>query len=139
VEKAFALDRASVALPVAVRVELGARGSLERGMLELHMGDIAQAAEMLGHAHGLAEHNLIRAEQVEGLGGLALVEYVNADLNRASEYVEAARALAEGTTLWTSNYAAPAVVAESLVAIDRHDLGTATRVEPEMLEAARSG
>jgi LuxR family transcriptional regulator, maltose regulon positive regulatory protein len=139
VDKAYALDRVGSALPVAVRVELGARGALERGMIELHLGNIDAAARHLAHAHGLAPQNLSRAEQIECLGGLALVDYVQSEFDSVLLHVVEARALAAGTTLSESGFAAPVLVAEVLVAIDRHDLGTAADLESSMLTAARPG
>ena len=139
VDRAFALDRAGAVLPVAVRVELGARGALERGMIELHLGNIDAAAQHLSHAHGLAAQNLTRAEQIECLGGLALVDYVQSDFESAARHIAEASALAAETNLWESGYAAPALVAAALVAIDRHDLVRAAELEPDMLTAARPG
>jgi len=139
VDKAYALDRAGSALPVAVRVELGARGALERGMIELHLGNIDAAAQQLRHAHGLAVDTLTRAEQIECLGGLALIDYVQSDFESAKRSITEARALAADTTLWASGYAAAALVAAVLVATDRHDLVGAAELEPEMLDAARAG
>jgi len=139
VDEAYALDRAGVVLPVAVRVELGARGALERGMIELHRGSIDAATRLLSHAHGLAAHNLTRAEQIECLGGLALLDYVQSDFENVTRHIAEARALATDTTLWESGYAAAALVAAVLMAIDRHDLVQAAELEPEMLAAARPG
>ena len=134
--KAQALDTAEAALPVAIRVELGARGALEWGMIELHLGNVDAAQRRLEHAHGLAAETLSRAEQIECLGGLALVHYVHSNFDEALDLVAQARALADATTLWQSGYAAAALVAAELVAIDRHDLETAARLEPEMMTAA---
>jgi len=136
VAKSRALDGPGAILSVPVRVELGARSTLEQGMIDLHLGNVDAAERQLGHAHGLAAENLTRAEQIECLGGLALVEYVHSNFDDAVVFVEQARALAEGTNLWQSSYAAPALVAAELVAIDRHDLETAAELEPELLAAA---
>ncbi len=83
VAKAQALDTSNAVLPVAIRVELGARGALERGLIELHLGKIDAAQHLLEHAHGLAAQTLSRAEQIECLGGLALVEYANSNFDTA--------------------------------------------------------
>jgi LuxR family maltose regulon positive regulatory protein len=124
------------ALPVAERVELGARTLLEAGMIDLQLGHLDDARDDLDHANGLAAEHLTRAERVEGLGGLAVIEYVRSGLDAASRHSAEALALAAGTTLGQTGFAAPALVAQSLVAVDRHDLEGAAEVESAMLDAA---
>jgi LuxR family maltose regulon positive regulatory protein len=124
------------ALPVPVRVELSARTSLEAGMIDLHLGQLDAARHHLEHANGLAAEHLTRAEHIEGLGGLALVEYVQSGLEAATRHSAEALALAEGTALRPTGFAAPALLAQSLVATDRHDLDGAAEIESEMLDAA---
>ena len=124
------------ALSVSDRVGLGARTMLEAGMVALHLGHLDAARHHLEHANGLAAEHLTRAERMEGLGGLALTEYVQSGLEAAAHHSAEALALAEGTTLGRTGFAAPALVALSLVAIDRHDLEGAAEVESAMLDAA---
>ena len=132
------LDGPDSILSIPVRVELGARCANEQGLLDLHDGRLDAASDLLHFAHGLGEQ-LTRAERIECLGGLAILSYLGAGLETAERHVAEARELAAGTSLWESSFAAPALVAEMLVAIERHDVATATRVEPEMLEAACRG
>jgi LuxR family maltose regulon positive regulatory protein len=124
-------------LPVAERVGLGARTMLEAGMIDLHLGNLDAARHHLEHANGLAVEHLTRAERIEGLGGLALVEYVQSGLEAATRHSAEALALAAGTPLRLTGFGAPALIAQSLVAIDRHDLDGAADIEGEMLEAAQ--
>lgn len=134
--KARALDTPHNILPLAVRVELAARGALEEGMIDLQLGAFDDARRLLEHASGLAIGNLSRAEQIECLGALALLEYALSNFEAAVGFVDEARALATDTSLWRSGYAAPAIVATVFVAIDRADLETAADLEADMLTAA---
>lgn len=136
VQRVRDLDGPGSILSVPLRVELGARTMLESGMLELHRGDVDAARRSLQFAHGLAAEHLTRAERIECLGGLALVEYIECEFAAAARHIADAIALADGTTLEGSGYLAPALLAEVLVAIDRHDLATADGVESRMLAAA---
>ncbi|HWH98195.1 MAG TPA: hypothetical protein VNS80_07490, partial [Pseudolysinimonas sp.] len=120
----------------STHVGLGARCALEMGMLDLHLGDLDAARRKLEYANGLAAEHLIRAERIEVLGGLALIDFARSALETASRYIAQARALAAGTELWTTGYAAPALVAETLVAVERHDLEGAAEIESAMLDAA---
>jgi len=138
VQRARDLDGPGSILSVPTRVELGARSTLEAGMLDLHYGRLDSASDLLHFAYGFTEQ-LTRAERIECLGGLALLGYTNATLDQAARHIAEARELAAGTTLLASSYAGPALVAELLIAIERHDLGHAASVEPEMHIAARHG
>jgi len=132
------LDGPGSILSVPVRVELGARSTLEDGLLDLHRGALGAASDKLHFAHGFTEQ-LTRAERMECLGGLALLAYLNAKLDTAERHVAEVRALAAGTTLLESSFAGPALLADMLIAIEKHDVERATRVEPEVLEAACRG
>jgi LuxR family maltose regulon positive regulatory protein len=137
VQRARDLDVPGGTLSVSVRVELGARCMLESGMLNLHLGHLDAAQRELEYANGLATEHLTRAERIEVLGGLALAEYVQAGIDEASRHSAEARALAEGTTLLQSGFGAPALVAQTLIAIDRHELDGAAELEAALLEAAK--
>ncbi len=138
VQRARDLDGPGSILSVPVRVELGARSTLEAGLLDLHYGRLDRASDQLRFAHGLAEQ-LTRAERIECLGGLAIIDYLSAELDAAERLVAEARELGAGTTLLESSYAGAALTAEMLIAIERHDLPRAVQVEPQMLEAAGHG
>jgi LuxR family maltose regulon positive regulatory protein len=136
VESARDLDRPGGPLSVALRVELGARCLLEGGILSFHLGDMVAARRQLEAANGLAD-SLTRAERIECLGGLALVEFGASRLESASRHIAEARDLSAGTTLAGSGYAAPALVAQILVAVDRHDLEAAATAEAAARGASR--
>lgn len=136
VQRARDLDVPGSILSLSVRVELGARCMLESGILNLHLGNLDTARSQLEYANGLAAEHLTRAERIEVLGGLALVEYVQAGIDAAARHSAEARALAADTRLLQTGFGAPAILAEALVATDRHDLDAATAVEAEMLDAA---
>jgi DNA-binding CsgD family transcriptional regulator len=123
-------------LSLPVRVELDARTMLEAGMIDLHLGNLDAARHHLEHANGLAAEHLTRAEHIEGLGGLALVEYGQSGLEAATRHSAEALALAEGTALLKTGFAAPALLAQSLAATDRHDRDGAAEIEGDMLDAA---
>lgn len=136
VASARELDRPGGPLSVAARVELAARCTLEDGLLKFHLGDMVAARAQLEAARGLAE-SLTRAERIECLGGLALVDYGASQLESASRHIAEAHDLSTGTNLWRSCYAAPALVAQILVAVERHDLEAAIAGESAALAAAR--
>jgi DNA-binding CsgD family transcriptional regulator len=138
VQRTRDLDGPGAVLSIPVRVELGARSTLEAGLLDLHYGRLARASDELRFAHGLASE-LTRAEHLECLGGLALLAYTDARLDTAERHIADARALATGTTLLRSTYAGPALCAEMLVAIETHDIPRATQIEAEMLRAVSHG
>ncbi len=136
VQRALDLDADCSILPISVRIELGARGRLEAGMIDLHLGNLDAARGHLEYAHGLAADHLTRAERIECLGGLALIEFVQSGLSTASRHTVAARALAEGSDLWQTGYAAPALVADALIAAERQDLDESAALEAQMFEAS---
>lgn len=137
VQRALDLDGPGAVLSVPLRVELGARSTLERGLLDLHLGNIDSARSYLEFSLGLAAEHLTRAEHVECLGAMALVSYIQCDFEAADRFAAESRELAAGSTLAAGGYAAPALLAEALVAIDRHDLERALSREPVIAEAAR--
>jgi DNA-binding CsgD family transcriptional regulator len=135
-DRATAAIRGSTISSVPLRVALGARAALERGLLDLHLGAIDEAREHLEYADAVAEEHLTRAERIECLGGLALLDYTAAELTSALARSAEARGLAEGTTLLATGFAAPALIAEMLVAIERDDADAAAAVEAEVVAAA---
>jgi ATP-dependent transcriptional regulator len=136
VQRTRDLDGPGSVLSVPVRVELGARSTLESGLIDLHLGNVDAARRQLEFAHGLAPENLTRAERIECLGGLAILEYFQAHLETGAADARAARELAAGTDLLASGYGAAALLAETLLALDRGDLDAAAATEAELLAAA---
>lgn len=127
---------ARAARPVPTRVELDARNALERGMLLLLLGELDAGRERLEFAEGLAPQTLTPAEHLEVLGGLALTHYVQTGLDEVDARLAAVRELASGTTLLRSRYAAPALAAALLTAVERGDQAAAAAREAELLPAA---
>jgi LuxR family maltose regulon positive regulatory protein len=119
-----------------IRVELGARFALENGMLELELGLVDSARAHLEYAHGLAGTHLTRAEHVELLGGLALLDALAGELDRSLTQIGDAKELAEGSDLMESGYGAPALIAEVLILDERFDITSALAADAAMLEAA---
>jgi DNA-binding CsgD family transcriptional regulator len=112
-----------------------ARCALESGLLDLHAGHHDSAREQLLVAHGLAAH-LDRAGLVECIGSLALIDFSSADAGEAEALIGEAREVLAGSPLAQGGFAAPAYVAEMLLAIDRAQADRAAAIEPELLRAA---
>jgi LuxR family maltose regulon positive regulatory protein len=119
-----------------LRVELGARFSLENGMLDLEEGLMDSARGHLEYAHGLARTHLTRAEHIELLGGIALLDAFAGELSRSVTQIGYAKELAEGSDLMQTGYGAPALLAEVMIHDERFDLDAANAAEPAMLDAA---
>ena len=119
-----------------VRIELGARFSLENGMLDLEEGLVDSARSHLEYAHGLARTHLTRAEHIELLGALALLDALAGELDRAVVQIGYARELAVGTDLMSSGFGAPALLAEVMILDERFELEAAIVAERGMLDAA---
>lgn len=123
------LDTPGGATSLTARVGLGARLMLEQGILHIHRGDFDDARRALAFAVGLAEEALTRAERVEAYGALAMVDYVDGDLDAATARIAQARDAATGTDLLASPHAAVTWGAEILVAIERGDIARARSLE----------
>lgn len=136
IDRSRELDRTGSILSVPLRVELSARSALETGMVDLQFGRLDEARAQLGFALGLADDNLTRAEHVEALGGLALVEYFAAELDEADRHIAEAKHLAGDAGLLAGPYGAPALTTELLVAIERHDVDAGTALEPLLVQAS---
>jgi LuxR family maltose regulon positive regulatory protein len=119
-----------------LRIELGARFSLENGMLDLELGLIDSARGHLEYAQGLARTHLTRAENVELLGGLALLDALAGELDRSVLQIGFAKELAEGSDLMASGFGAPALIAEVMILDERSELDAAVAAEVGMLDAA---
>jgi DNA-binding NarL/FixJ family response regulator len=120
-----------------MRIEVGARWNLEMGIVELHEGNLDSARSHLEDAHGHAVDHLTRAEHIECLGGIAMLDALDMELDRALELVGEARELAAETDLVKTGYAAPALVAAMYIANERQQLDLAAELEAELLVASR--
>ena len=124
----------STRLPM--RIECSARWNLEQGMVDLHEGLFDSARSHLEYAHGHAAAHLTRAEHLECLGALAVIDGSNGQFERALHFVGEARELAEGTDLLRTGYGAPALAAHVMIANERMDLRLAVELESDMLAAS---
>jgi DNA-binding NarL/FixJ family response regulator len=120
-----------------MRIEASARWNLEQGMVELHEGRFDSARAHLEYAHGLAAAHLTRAEHIECLGAIAVLDSSNGDFERALGLVDEARELADGTDLLHTGYGAPALAAQVMIANERMDLRLAAELETDMLAASK--
>ena len=125
----------STRLPM--RIEVGARWNLELGMVDLHEGALGSARSHLEDAHGHAAEHLTRAEHIECLGAIAMLDALDMEFDRALHLIDEVRALADETDLIETGYAAPALLASMFIANERHDLQRAAEVESELLIASR--
>lgn len=130
------IDASLAALPL--RVTLDAQWALEDGMLLLHSGEFDQARRRLEYANGLAPTHLVRAEHVECLGALALLDLIGGDFDGAESHTQHARTIAEGTELLRTGYGAPALIAAMALACERGDSERAELLDDAVRTAASS-
>jgi len=119
-----------------MRIECGARWNLELGMVELHEGQLSAARSHLEYAHGHAIEHLTRAEHIESLGAIALLDVLDGEFDRALGLIDEVRELASGTDLVGTGFAAPALAAAVMIAIERYELRRAAELEADMRLAA---
>ena len=120
-----------------MRIQCNARFNLELGMVDLHEGMLVSARSHLEEAHGHAAEHLTRAEHIECLGAIALVDAIDGEFDRALRLIAELRELATDTDLLATGYAAPGLAAEVLIASERYELRRAAEVEAELLIASR--
>ena len=119
-----------------MRIEASARWNLEQGMVDLHEGRFDSARAHLEYTHGHAVPHLTRAEHIECLGGIAVLDGSDGEFDRALRLIAEARELADGTDLLETGYGAPALAAQVMIANERMDLRLAAELEAGMLTAA---
>lgn len=110
---------ADTTLPLAARISLGARASLQRGLACYHLGDYDAAAVELGLACALAATNLSSADQVECFSGMAMVQYSLGHFDQAGHFVQAARLASAESGLMESRFGAGALVADLLMRVEQ--------------------
>jgi LuxR family maltose regulon positive regulatory protein len=125
-------------IPAETRRSLQVRLALEAGLLALHLGDYDTAESELAMA---ASDDLQPEERVELLGASAFLAYCLGDLARADSLVDSARR-AGGTSsdapvLLTSRFAAPALITEVLLAVERADRRGAAAILRTMRRASQ--
>ncbi len=134
--EAEAIMMAGLSTGLPMRIECGARWNLELGMVELHEGRLPAARSHLEYAHGHAAEHLTRAEHIECLGAIALVDAIDGEFDRALRSIGEVRELASGTELIHTGFAAPALAASVMIAIERYELRRAAELETDMQLAA---
>lgn len=134
-DRVRALDTPGGVTSFTTRVSLGARLMLEQGILDIHRGAFDSARRALEFCVGLASEALTRAEHIEALGGLAMVDYVDGELDAAVGRIDDAHTVADGTDLLASPHAGVLWGAHTLVAIERGDLATARALEEPLRRA----
>jgi LuxR family maltose regulon positive regulatory protein len=125
-------------IPAAIRRELQVRFAMQAGMLALHLGDYDTAESELSVA---AAVDLQHEERIELLGASALLAYCLGDLSRADSLVDSARRAAgtspDAPVLLTSRYAAPALITEVMLAVERADHRGAAAILGTMRRASQ--
>jgi DNA-binding CsgD family transcriptional regulator len=124
-ESAWTLLQDELELTLPLRLVLQAEVSLQLGLVNLHQGNVAEAAEQLRLASGLSDNGLTAADVVECLGGLALAAYFLGDFDQAERFILEAREAAGESRILHSPFGAPAISAQVLVAVDRNDAASA--------------
>ena len=114
--------------PLALRITLEARSSLQLGIIHYHLGDYDRARTCLRLTEGLAERGLFRSERVECYAALSMLEYVMGDFASAQRYTELARAASGSSGLLESRFGAAALVVEVLIAVEQDRLEDALEI-----------
>jgi LuxR family maltose regulon positive regulatory protein len=108
--------------PLAWRITLEARSSLQLGVIHYHLGDYDRARACLRLTEGLADRGLLRSERVECFAALSMLEYVMGDFASAQRYAELARVASGASGLLESRFGAAAIVVEVLIAVEQDRL-----------------
>jgi ATP/maltotriose-dependent transcriptional regulator MalT len=128
-------------VPADVRRELQSRLATQAGILALHLGDYDTAESELSVAAATDGAGLLHEERIELLGASAFLAYCLGDLSRADELVDSARRAAgtspDAPVLLTSRHAAPALITEVLLAVERAEHRGATAIVGTMRRASR--
>lgn len=120
-EAARTLLENDVSTTATLRIRGQAQAALQIGLLKLHLGDVDGAFPLLRLALGLSEKYLVQSERVECLSGLSLLAYFSGDLPAADAFTAQARVESGTTSLLTSRFGAGALIAETLLAVERAD------------------
>ena len=128
-------------IPSATRAALQVRFAIQACILALHLGDFDTAESELAAASAFDDAELLHEERVELLGASAFLAYCVGDLSRADSLVDSARRAAgaspDAPVLLMSRHAAPALVTEVVLAIERADHYSAAAILRTMRRAAR--
>lgn len=138
VDSALVLLHGNLQLGFPLRFALQSQASLQLGLIEMHLGNFTVAARHLHLSIGLSEHNLVRADRLECLAGLAFAAYVMGDFDRAERLISEASELAMDTGMLDTRFGAAALVAEALIAVDRNQATSARALESRLAAAAHN-
>ncbi|WP_159084929.1 helix-turn-helix transcriptional regulator [Planctomonas deserti] len=128
-------------IPGTTRRSLQVRFAMQAGILAMHLGDFDTAESELSMAAAADDADLQHEERVELLGASAFLAYCQGDLGRADALVDSARraagTIADAPVLLTSRHAAPALITEVLLAVERADDAGAVTILRTMRRASR--
>lgn len=129
-------------LPDDERDRLQAHVALQTGLVDLHFGGYDSADEQLRLAMGHAGSRLNLEERVECFGASAYLAYTLGDLREATALIGMARDAAysseDAPILLAGRFAAPMLLTEALVAVERADVAAARSVARVVRRACRN-
>lgn len=129
-EEARALAKSDQSMPLAWRIQLPAKATLQVGIAQYHLGDYDGAFASLRLAAGLSEERFHRSERVECFGALAILEYARGNFASALDAAAQARTASGTSGLLESPFGGGALVAELLIAVEQNRLADAQRIAP---------
>lgn len=118
-------------------LEYTARLALESGMVGIDLGHFDDASQSLRYSRGLSEH-LTRSENLQCLGGLAMIAYTQGELDEIDVLVGEAEDMHLPEHVLGSGFGAPLLAARLLGTIDRHQFDDARELLGR-LESAAAG
>ncbi len=125
----------------ATRRGLQVRFAMQAGILAIHLGDYDTAESELSMAAAADDADLQHEERVELLGASAFLAYCLGDLSRADALVDSARraagTIADAPVLLTGRHAAPALITEVLLAVERAETADAATILRTMRRASK--
>src|SRR5690554_4401972 len=133
---AWALLQDELHLTLPLRLTLQAEASLQRGLVNLHCGQLSEAVTQLHLAAGLSDNGLASTDLAECLGALAFAAYAVGDFEAAEGHLADAGTVTDNARIHHSRFAAPALITQALIAADRNDAASATTAAATLVDAA---
>lgn len=118
------------------RIRAQAQIAVQLGLTHLHAGELDDAASMLRIALGLSDSSLAFSEVIECLGGLAYLEYIRGHYSAAVEFAEQATDVAESSGLLASRFGVGALIALTLVSVERCHSASAHHYSTDIVSSA---
>lgn len=126
----------NIAPTASQRIRVQAQIALQLGLTHLHSAELDEAATMLRIALGLSESNLVLSETIECLAGLGYLEYLSGHYGAAVEFAERAYETAGDTEIIDSVFGVGALIALTLVSVERCDSASATHYSHRIVPAS---